>query len=78
MHAEAQTSSQRTDSISNVFISKFALFAMDKIGGFMTNDLNITNSSVIEEAISLTGASLIDRIAELPGIAGVPGAYEGV
>ncbi|CAK4032335.1 MFS general substrate transporter [Lecanosticta acicola] len=62
----------------NVFISKFAPFAKEIIGEYMQQQLNITNSSVIEEAISLTGASLIDGIADLPGIHGVPGAYEGV
>lgn len=44
----------------------------------MEEKLNITSVKVITEAIELTGASLIQDIAELPGIKGVPGAWEGV
>ena len=39
---------------------------------------NITSPAIIGEAIVLTGASLLEGIAELPGIKGVPGAYEAV
>ena len=42
----------------------------------METELNITSVPVITEAITLTGASLLAPIAELPGIKGVPGAYE--
>ena len=42
----------------------------------METKLNITDVAVITEAIGLTGASLLPAIAELPGIKGVPGAYE--
>lgn len=44
----------------------------------METKLNITSVPVITEAIELTGASLISEIALLPGIKGVPGAYEAV
>lgn len=38
--------------------------------------LNITDPAVIGEAIAITGASLLQDLQELPGIKGVPGAYE--
>ena len=44
----------------------------------MVTKLNITDITIITEAIELTGASLIDEIALLPGIKGVPGAWEMV
>ena len=62
----------------NVFISKFVPAAKTIIGGTMVVKLNITDVDVITEAIVLTGASLIDDIALLPGIKGVPGAWEAV
>lgn len=62
----------------NVFVSKFVPKAMHHIGGYMMQELNITSKAVIGEVIQLTGASLIEEIAEIPGIAGVPGAWEGV
>lgn len=40
--------------------------------------LNITSVELIGEVIELTGASLLAPIAEVPGIKGVPGAYEAV
>ena len=42
----------------------------------MSTQLNITDPETIETVIGLTGASLITEIAEIPGIKGVPGAYE--
>jgi hypothetical protein len=62
----------------NVFISKFAPKAMEHIGGYMELQLNITDTSIIAKVIELTGASLLDDIAVLPEIAGIPGAWEGV
>lgn len=44
----------------------------------MVEKLNITDTAVITEVIQLTGASLIDNIADIPGIKGVPGAWEMV
>ncbi len=44
----------------------------------MALQYNITDETIIGEAIALTGASLINEIAELPGIKGVPGAWEAV
>jgi hypothetical protein len=44
----------------------------------LVTKLNITDVNVITEVIGLTGASLIDEIAEIPGIKGVPGAWEMV
>lgn len=61
----------------NVFVSKFVPKAMAHIGGYM-NSIGITNETVIGEAIQLTADSLIERIAELPGVAGVPGAHEAI
>ncbi|KAF3046268.1 hypothetical protein E8E11_000634 [Didymella keratinophila] len=62
----------------NVFISKFVPSATHYIGGVMVTKLNITSPKVIEEAIVITGASLLPLLEELPGIKGVPGAYEAV
>ena len=42
----------------------------------MVTKLNITSVAVITEAIEITGASLLPALEELPGIKGVPGAYE--
>lgn len=44
----------------------------------MVTKLNITDTAVIGEAIGITGASLLPLLQELPGIKGVPGAYEMV
>jgi hypothetical protein len=44
----------------------------------MVTKLNITDTAIIGEVIELTGASLIDEIAHIPGIQGVPGAWEMV
>ena len=60
----------------NVFISKFIPKATYYIGGAMYSKLNITSPALIEEVIKLTGASLLEPIAEIQGIKGVPGAYE--
>ncbi|EAT76787.2 hypothetical protein SNOG_15949 [Parastagonospora nodorum SN15] len=54
----------------NVFISTHF------IGGAMVTKLNITSPKIIEEAIVITGSSLLPLLEELPGIKGVPGAYE--
>ncbi|KAI0470560.1 fungal trichothecene efflux pump [Xylariaceae sp. FL0804] len=62
----------------NVFISKFVPRATYYIGGVMETELNITSVEVIAEAIAITGASLLPQLRELPGIQGVPGAYEMV
>jgi hypothetical protein len=42
----------------------------------MVTKLNITSPEIIEEAIVITGASLLPALKELPGIKDVPGAYE--
>ena len=62
----------------NVFINKFVPAATKYIGGTMVLKLNITNPLLIKEAIELTGASLLPLLEEIPGIHGVPGAYEAV
>jgi len=62
----------------NVFISKFVPNAVKYIGGTMALELNITNETYIAEAISLTGASLLPLLKEIPGIAGNDTAYEMV
>ena len=41
----------------------------------MVTKLNITSPKIIEEAIVITGASLLPALEELPGIKGVPVAY---
>ena len=60
----------------NVFLNKFLPAAEYYIGGAMEEKLGITSVEVITDAIKLTSASLIQDIAVLPGIKGVPGAYE--
>ncbi|KAJ5557231.1 hypothetical protein N7494_001146 [Penicillium frequentans] len=60
----------------NVFISKFVPKATYYIGGAMEMYLNITDVDVITEVITLTGASLLDEIKEIPGIAGNETAYQ--
>ncbi|KAK4695465.1 hypothetical protein P7C71_g2290, partial [Lecanoromycetidae sp. Uapishka_2] len=60
----------------NVFVSKFTPNAIHYIGGAMELDLGITDPKIIQEAILLTGASLLDEIALLPGIAGNVTAWE--
>ena len=42
----------------------------------MVTKLNITDVAIIGEAIEITGTSLLSNLQELPGIKGVPGAYE--
>ena len=44
----------------------------------MVTKLNVTSPKLIEEAIAITGASLLPLLDGLPGIKGVPGAYETV
>lgn len=61
-----------------IFIAKFVPAATHYIGGVMVTKLNITDTAVIGEAIGITGASLLPLLQELPGIKGVPGAYEMV
>ncbi|KAK5723275.1 hypothetical protein LTR15_004972 [Elasticomyces elasticus] len=60
----------------NVFINKFIPAATHYIGGAMVTKLNITDPEIIKEAIGITGVSLLPLLEELPGIKGVPGAYE--
>ena len=44
----------------------------------MELELGITNATYIGDAIALTGASLLDGLKEIPGIAGNDTAYEMV
>ncbi|ORY18868.1 fungal trichothecene efflux pump [Clohesyomyces aquaticus] len=53
----------------NIFISKFIPAATHYIGGTMVK-AGITNPHVIEGAIKLTGASLLEELKTLPGIKG--------
>ncbi|RHZ55935.1 putative MFS drug efflux pump [Aspergillus thermomutatus] len=62
----------------NIFISKFVPNAKHFIGGVMVTQLNITNTSYIAEAIELTGASLLEELKTIPGIAGSETAYNAV
>lgn len=61
----------------NVFVSKFTANAIRLIGGTMV-EIGITNTTYIGEAIALTGASLIDDLKAIPGIAGNDTAWEMV
>ena len=60
----------------NVFFNKFVPNAQYYVGGAMLTELNITSIEAITDAITLTGASLIDGLKEIPGIAGSEEAYE--
>lgn len=62
----------------NVFISKFVPLAKTYIGGVMVTQLNITDVAVIGEVIELTGASLLEEIRHVPGIAGNEQGYQAV
>ena len=59
----------------NVFVNKFVPAATYYIGGTMSLELGITNVSYIEEAITLTGAALLQDLQLIPGIAGNETAY---
>ena len=56
----------------NVFVNKFVANAETYIGGAMVLELNITSLPEITEVITLTGASLLEEIKMLPGIADNP------
>jgi hypothetical protein len=62
----------------NVFIQKFVPNAIHYIGGTMELELGITNATYIADAIGLTGASLLEGLKLIPGIAGNETAYEMV
>ncbi|KAA6414292.1 MAG: MFS multidrug transporter [Lasallia pustulata] len=62
----------------NVFISKFIPNAKKYIGGTMLLELGITNVSYIGEAITLTGASLLEDLKMIPGIGQNETAYQMV
>ena len=59
----------------NVFINKFVPNAVYYIGGAMELELGITNASYIGEAITLTGASLLEELKLIPGIGANETAY---
>ena len=61
----------------NVFIHQFIPSATHYTGGVMTTKLNITSSALIEEAIHITGASLLPELQKIPGL-GNPQAYQMV
>lgn len=60
----------------NVFISKFVPILKTQVLDTIIVDAHVHNFTTIVEALQLTGASLIDQIADLPGVKGNPGAYE--
>jgi hypothetical protein len=62
----------------NVFIQKFVPNAIHYIGGTMEFKLGILNEKYILEAIQLTGASLLEGLKAIPGIAGNETAYKMV
>ncbi len=59
----------------NVFINKFVPNAITYIGGAMILELGIESRAAIKEAITLTGASLLEDLKMIPGIAGNETAY---
>ncbi|KAI9760948.1 MAG: hypothetical protein M4579_001324 [Chaenotheca gracillima] len=59
----------------NIFINKFIPSATMYIGGAMIQ-MGIEDPELIGEAITLTGASLLEGLAEIPGIAGNETRYE--
>lgn len=61
----------------NIFISKFKPAAIYYIGGTLQKG-GIRSPQVIEEAILLTGASLLEEISLLPGIKGNEVLYQAV
>ncbi|KAF2741182.1 putative MFS drug efflux pump [Polyplosphaeria fusca] len=61
----------------NIFKSKFTAAAIYNIGGTLLK-AGIKDPHVIKETIELTGASLLEPIAQLPGIAGNDALYEAV
>lgn len=61
----------------NVFVSKFTPASIKYIGGVLVEN-GITSTETIAEVIGLTTESLIDRIADVPGIAGNPALFEAV
>lgn len=62
----------------NVFLNKFIPEATKKIGFVMVGELGITNLTYVEDAIKLTGASLLPELKLIPGIAGNDLAYDMV
>ncbi|KAI1336357.1 fungal trichothecene efflux pump [Xylariaceae sp. FL0016] len=61
----------------NVWISKFKPASVEYIGGALMN-AGINSTETISEVIELTTASLIDRIADVPGVAGNQTLYDAV
>lgn len=61
----------------NVFIGKFITAAKEHIGQYMVLQLHVSNATYIEEAIKLTGASLLPELHKIPGIDS-EAAYENV
>ena len=56
----------------NVFYSKFVPNTIYYIGGAMELKLGIIDQSAITQAITLTGASLLDEIKTIPAVANSP------
>lgn len=61
----------------NVFISKFGPNAIAGIGGALA-EAGIFDVAILTEVIALTGASLLEEIGELPGIAGNETLYNAI
>ena len=61
----------------NIFISKFTPAAIKYIGGTLVEG-GVADPAVIQEAIVLTGASLLEEISQLPGIQGNEALYQAV
>ena len=59
----------------NVFVHKFTHNAIKYVGGAMELELGIKSPKAIQEAIVLTGASLLPDLKLIPGIAGNETAY---
>ncbi|KAH6647806.1 putative major facilitator superfamily transporter [Truncatella angustata] len=61
----------------NVWVNKFTPAATKYIGGTLVQ-AGITSVETITEVIELTSASMLDAIAEVPGIAGNEALYQAV
>lgn len=61
----------------NVFVSKFTPAAIQYIGAALAEG-NVTDIETLTAVIGLTGVSLVEQIADLPGIAGNETLYNSV
>ncbi|KAH2725752.1 hypothetical protein KXW29_005530 [Aspergillus fumigatus] len=75
---DARAPGSHRDNLSTYALHPLVPNAKHFIGGVMGTKLNITNPAYIGEAIELTGASLLEELKTIPGIAGSEAAYNAV